>query len=143
MYPGGMAGGLGMAGGMGSYTGMIDPSMQMQMQQQMMQMQMQQWQMQIETQRKYQEEQIAKQRVVMGLQQELQSLVYRIQQVQMGYGGTGYIGGGTSGGTILPGLSTGTPTPLPGSPSSGTGTGTGNILVPGSGATTPLGPGDR
>ena len=75
-----MSGGMPM---MGSFDGGLGS---MQMQQQMMQMQMQQSQIYMEQQRRTQENMYAKQRVVSGLQQELFSLMYRIQQAQSGVG---------------------------------------------------------
>lgn len=111
-YPGGMGmgglmgaypGGMGMAG-MG---GMMDGGIGMQMQQQMMQMQMQQYQMYIQQQQAYAQQQMQKQQVVASLQQELYGLLYKIQQVQMGVGTTGYLGGGTTigiGGGTAPGI---------------------------------------
>jgi hypothetical protein len=103
MMMGGMAGGMmpgmmmgGMAGGMagGMMPGMMMGSMMgglgaMQMQQQMMQMQMQQYQ-------QYVQQQYQKQQVTASLQTELYGLMYRIQQVQYGFGGD-YLSGGIGG----------------------------------------------
>ncbi len=108
-------GGLGMNG-----MGMYDSSMS-QMQMQLMQMQMQQYQ-------SYMQQQMQRQQTVMSLQQELYSLLYRIQQVQYGAGisGTGYIGAGSNG------------TTFGGSISGGTITGTGSNYPNTGTATTPL-----
>ena len=95
------------------------------MQQQMMQMQMQQSQIYMEQQRRTQENMYARQRVVSGLQQELFSLMYRIQQAQSGvglgvdlnltggYSQPGYPGGYPGGGYPQPGY------PQPGYPGGG------------------------
>ena len=91
-YPmggGGMGGGM---MGMPMGTGMDMSQMQMQMQQQAMQMQMQQYQQYMQMQQRYQENYMAKQRVVSGLTQELQSLMMRLQQAQMGMSTGGYLG---------------------------------------------------
>ncbi|MGZ3786465.1 MAG: hypothetical protein ACXWR0_18605 [Bdellovibrio sp.] len=121
----------------------------LQMQQQMMQMQMQQYQMYMQQQQVYVQQQMQRQQVVMSLQQELYGLVSRIQQVQYGFGGSGYLGGLSGGmginggfgiggglgygggfgygGGITPiggvggGIGGGVITPLPGSGGSGTG----------------------
>lgn len=121
-YP--MSGGFPMMGGMGLAAGGLglDSSqlaqqqmqMQMQMQQQQMQMQMQQYQQYIQLQQKAQENYMVRQRVVSGLQQELYSIMNRIQQAQAGvYSGgtldysfgTSYTSG-TINGTGLPGSGT-------------------------------------
>jgi hypothetical protein len=81
-YPMGM-GGMPMGGVMGGFDGGLGA---MQMQQQMMQMQMQQYQVLMEQQRRTQENMFARQRVVSGLQQEMYSLMFRLQQAQMGVG---------------------------------------------------------
>jgi hypothetical protein len=84
---------------------------QMQMQQQQMQMQMQIYQQQMTMQQRAQESYMNRQRVVMGLQTELNSLLMRLQQAQSGsytggyldFSGSGSIYGGS-------GTYTGTPT---------------------------------
>lgn len=120
-YPmGGMAGGMmGYPGGM---MGMDMTQMQMQMYQSQMQMQMQQYQLQMQMQQRAYENYMNRQRVVMGLQGELQSLVYRIQQAQMGVYSGGYLGfdagvgyGGTIGGGVYNSYPYGT-TPSYGTP---------------------------
>lgn len=91
MMDGSMMGMGGMAGSLGM----------MQMQQQMMQMQMQQYQSYMQQQQTYMQQQMQRQQVVASLQTELYGLISRIQQVQYGYGTTGYIGGSIGiGGTI-------------------------------------------
>lgn len=130
----GMMTGMGTMTGMGMVSGYDSSSMQMQMQyqQQLMQMQMQQYQSYMQYQQQYQQQTMAKYQTISSLQQEMYSLMARIQQVQYGYGTTGYVGGtlgtGISGytyGTNLPYSNT-TITPLP---SLGTGTTT---VIPGS-----------
>jgi hypothetical protein len=108
MYPG-MYGMNGMYPGMnGMYPGMNGgmDTMGMQYQQQMMQMQMQQLQMQQQQQQAYYQQYQQKLSASMSVQQEIQSLYYKLQMINMGYGtSTGYLGGtstgigGTSGGT--------------------------------------------
>lgn len=91
MMNGGLMTGMMMNGGLMTgmmSTGMMMNSSIMQMQQQMLQMQMQQYQA-------YMQQQAQKQQVMGGLQSELYSLLYRIQQVQ--YGGLGTTGLGTTG----------------------------------------------
>lgn len=127
----GMMNGMMMSGGLMMNGGMMMDSSMSQMQMQMMQMQMQQYQ-------SYMQQQMQRQQTVAGLQQELYSLLYRIQQVQYGAGitGTGYIGGsGTSGGAYGGTITGG---------SVGTGS-TYNPYYPGNGgtATTPLGGSNR
>lgn len=126
MGMGGFPGGMGMGGypGMGM-GGMMDGGIGMQMQQQMMQMQMQQYQMYIQQQQSYAQQQMQKQQVVASLQQELYGLLYKIQQVQMGVGTTGYLGGGT---TIGIGIGGGTAPGIPINSTIGT--------IPGSGTST-------
>jgi hypothetical protein len=96
-YP--MSGGMaGLAGGLGGMDGGLGS---MQMQQQMAQMQMQQYQVWMEQQRRVQENTMARQRVVSGLQTELYSLLHRLQQAQYGVGvdmGMGNYGGVNNGG---------------------------------------------
>ncbi len=109
---GGFGGGFPGMGGMGGYgmdSGMMQ--IQMQMQQQQMQMQMQIYQQQMTMQQRAQESYMNRQRVVMGLQTELNSLLIRLQQAQSGsytggyldFSGSGSIYGGS-------GTYTGTPT---------------------------------
>ena len=80
--------------------------------------------MQMQMQQRQYENYMNRQRVVMGLQTELQSLVYRIQQAQMGVYTGGYlgfdagIGGGVIGGGGFPGQPM--PMPYPGNPPFGT-----------------------
>ena len=136
----GFSAGLGM--GMGSPYGMGGA----QYQQAMMQMQMQQYNMYMQQQQQAMQNQMARQQTLVGLQSELNQLMYRIQQVQMGYGsvGTGYIGagasvgvgagyGGSIGGGINIGGGTGNPSvPIP-APNSNTGnTGGGATIIPAS-----------
>ncbi|MCE3010062.1 MAG: PspA/IM30 family protein [Proteobacteria bacterium] len=111
-------GGMGMMAGGGMGSDMM--GMQMQMQQQMMQMQMQQYQMQMQMAMRAQENYMARQRVVMGLQQELYSLLYRLQQAQMGVSTGGYFGfEGGFGGGYTPGMPGGSPLPGTGLPGGG------------------------
>jgi uncharacterized protein len=109
-YPGmGGMGGMGM-GGLGGYgmdSGMMQ--LQMQMQQQQMQMQMQVYQQQMQMQQRAQESYYNKQRVVMGLQTELNSLLMRLQQAQSGSYTGGYLDFSGSG-SIYGGTYTNTPT---------------------------------
>ncbi len=79
------------AGMNGLGNGMMDPSMQMQMQQMQMQMQMQMQQQQMQMYQRAQQNYQSRQQVVMSLQQEMQSLAYRIQQAQMGVNTGGYL----------------------------------------------------
>ncbi len=133
MPMGGMTGGMmgmpmgGMSGGLGA----------MQMQQQIMQMQMQQYQQYIQQQQSYMQQQMQRQQVVASLQQELYGLLYRIQQVQYGVGGSvgGTIGGGIGiGGGVGGGIGGGVITPLPGSVGGG-----GTISpIPGGSGTAPI-----
>ncbi|MEN0060457.1 MAG: hypothetical protein AAGB31_16575 [Bdellovibrio sp.] len=120
---------MGMNGMMG-----MDPMGSMQMQQQMMQMQQQQYQFYMQQQQSYMQQQMQRQQVVAGLQQELYSLLSRIQQVQYGGGlsiggslgiGSGYYGYGSS----QIGLGSGI-TPLPGSSGVGIGVGIGTGTSP-------------
>jgi hypothetical protein len=90
-YPG--MGGMGMDGGLGS----------MQMQQAMLQMQQQQQQLYMQQYQQQMQNQMARQQTMVGLQSELQNLMYRIQQVQMGGTATGYISGGIGGGVSIGG----------------------------------------
>jgi hypothetical protein len=134
MMMGGMAGGMmpgmmmgGMAGGM--MPGMMSGGMMggdlgaFQMQQQMMQMQMNQYQQMMQ-------QQMQKQQVTAGLQQELYGLMYRIQQVQYGFG-SNYLSGGIGGNS---GFGSGV-IPAPGYGggynNGGYGTGTGVLPAPG------------
>ena len=102
MMGGAIGGAIGMAmpgmamGGMDGGLGAMQ--MQMQMQQQQMQMQMQMQQQYMQQYQQYQQNQMNRQRTVMGLQTELQSLMYRLQQAQMGVsGGGGFSIGGSLG----------------------------------------------
>lgn len=110
---GGLGAGLGLGGGLDGGLGSI------QMQQQMAQMQMQQYQIWMEQQQKMQENAMARQRVVSGLQMELYNLVNRIQQAQYGLGVDSSIGlPSTGGGFNNPGVGVGDPrgNPVTGSP---------------------------
>lgn len=108
--------------------GMDASQMQMQMMQQQMQMQMQQQQMYMQMQARAQENAMNQYRVIMSLQQELQSVVYKLNQAQMGVYSGGYLnfGGGTGGmysptapgAPYSPGIPGGASTPTPQSPSS-------------------------
>ncbi|UOE99894.1 hypothetical protein [Bdellovibrio reynosensis] len=87
---GSMMGGMGNMMGYGSMMGGMD-SYSMQYQQQMMQLQMQQYQTQMQYQQQYQQQSMQRYQVVSSLQQEMYSLMARIQSIQ--YGGTSsYIG---------------------------------------------------
>lgn len=90
MY-GGMQGGYGGYSGMGNMMGYDSSSLALQ--QQMMQMQLQ-------YQQQYQQQMVQKYQTVSSLQQELYSLMARIQQVQYG-GTTSYIGGTLGTGTSI------------------------------------------
>lgn len=146
-----MAGGyMGMGTMMGSMTGgymgmgtmgmgmMMDGGLgSMQMQQAMMQMQQQQTQLYMQQYQQQMQNQMARQQTMSGLQSELYSLMYRIQQVQMGYDTTGYISGGIGGGISIGGTlgTTGTVQgviPAPGNPAYGTGTTTvpAGVVIP-------------
>lgn len=113
-----ISGGIGMMGGMpmgmqmgmpmgmqmgGMMDGGMGMQMQMQMQQSMMQMQMQQYQQYVSMQQQAYQSQMARSQVVAGLTQEMYTLMFRIQQAQMGIGTGGYIGVGTPGMPALPG----------------------------------------
>lgn len=130
---GGLAGGVGGAMGYPAMGGMDGGLGAIQMQQQMMEMQMRQYQMVIEQQKRAQEDALNRQRVSAGIQQEIYGLYYRLQQVQMGYGSSGYLGG-SSGGGVLGGTGTTGSGVIPG----------GSGIIPGGAtggsATTPLGP---
>lgn len=117
----GMGNGSMMGGNMGSMTS-YDPTA-LQYQQQMMQMQMQQYQNLMQYQQQYQQQAMQKYQAVSSLQQEMYSLMARIQQIQYGYGTSGYIGNtGTFGTTgyysTYP--SSAVITPLPGNTSTST-----------------------
>lgn len=117
----GMGSMMGYGNMMGSMTGYDSTSLQYQ--QQMMQMQMQQYQSYIQYQQQYQQQTMQKYQAVSSLQQEMYSLMARIQQIQYGYGTSGYIGNtGTLGTTgyysTYPTSSV--ITPLPGSTSTST-----------------------
>ena len=108
MMMGGMPMGMQMGMPMGMQMGgMMDGGMgmqmQMQMQQSMMQMQMQQYQQYVSMQQQAYQSQMARSQVVAGLTQEMYTLMFRIQQAQMGIGTGGYIGVGTPGMPALPG----------------------------------------
>lgn len=108
----GMMGGLGMGGmaGMGGLGmgGMGDLGMQSQM----MQMQMQQMQQAMQMQQQRMQAQMAYQQQVSNLTQELNTVMMRLRQAQMGM----YMGvGGLSGGTTTPGTWSPTPTTPPSS----------------------------
>ena len=98
-----MGGGMPMGMQMGMMDGGMGMQMQMQMQQQMMQMQMQQYQQYVSMQQQQYQQQMAKGQVLAGLQQEMYTLMFRMQQVQMGVSTGGYIGVGTPGMPALPG----------------------------------------
>ncbi len=119
-YP--MGGGMGMDGGLGS----------MQMQQAMLQMQQKQQQLYMQQYQQQMQNQMARQQTLVGLNSELQNLMYRIQQVQMGGTSTGYISGGIGGGvSIGGGLSIGGSSgvlPAPGT--SGTSTVPNGVVIP-------------
>jgi type II secretory pathway pseudopilin PulG len=87
-----VGGGIGMMmPGMGMMMGdMGYMQMQMQMQQQMMQMQMQAYQQAMQMQQQRIQQQMAQQRVIAGLTQELYTLMFRLQQAQMGMYTSGY-----------------------------------------------------
>ncbi len=90
-----MGGGAMMGGGTMMSTGAMmgdGGAAQMQMYQQQMQMQMQQYQQQMDMQKRLADSQIAKAKTLTSLQTELQSLMYRIQQVQMSTGTNGVVG---------------------------------------------------
>jgi hypothetical protein len=63
-----------------------------------MQMQMQMQQQYMQMQQRAQENAMARQRVVAGLQSELQSIIYRLQQAQYGMHGSMDLGGAGGGG---------------------------------------------
>ncbi len=128
MNPYGMGGMNGMGGmgmnpyGMNPYgMGGMDMQAQMQMQQLQMQMQMQQYEQAMKHQQQQYQQYTARQQTVTALQQELATLMYRLQQAQMGT----YTGGYLSNSPVTNYPTTGT---LPYSPAPG-----------GSGATTPGG----
>ncbi len=136
---GGMMNPYGMGGMMNPYgMGGMDGSLgSMQMQQAMMQMQQQQTQLYMQQYQQQMQNQMARQQTMAGLQSELYNLMYRIQQVQYGYGSYGTslgvsggfnIGGGfnTIGGTGNPNI----PIPAPGN---GVNTGTGVLPATGTG----------
>jgi hypothetical protein len=136
MNPYGMMGmGTMMDGGLGS----------MQMQQAMMQMQQQQMQLYMQQYQQQMQNQMARQQTMSGLQSELYNLMYRIQQVQYGYGSYGTslgIGGSyTLGGGF--GYGTGNPSvPIP-APGNGVNTGTGVLPATGTGGSVVIPAGSR
>jgi len=77
---------------MGGFDSSAQMQWQLQQYQMQMQMQMQQYQMQMQYVKQQQENYIARQRVVQGLQQELYSLMARLQQAQAGILSGGSLG---------------------------------------------------
>jgi len=133
MMPGMMAGGgIGMMmPGMGMMDGGLGAmQMQMAMAQQMMQMQMQYYQQMMQVQQQRMQQYMAQQQVIAGLTQELYTLLFRLQQAQMGlytggYGplpitGPGYPSPIPPGGPVVPTpVTPGPVTPGPGGPGAG------------------------